>query len=60
MLHNGTQSAFESRTLFIDREAGANMTGVGAMKAAVERRGRASSEERRSKDEEGGMMGKHL
>lgn len=43
-----------------DRESGANMTGVGALRAAVERRGRASGGERRFKDEEGGIVQKHL
>lgn len=36
------------------------MTGVGALRAAVERRGRASGGEQRFKDEEGGMTEKHL
>lgn len=43
-----------------DRESGANMTGVGALRAAVERRGRASGGEQRFKDAEGGMIQKHL
>lgn len=43
-----------------DRESGANMTGVGALRAAVERRGRASGGEQRFKDEEGGLIEKHL
>lgn len=43
-----------------DRESDANMTGVGALRAAVERRGRASGGEQRFKDEEGGMLQKHL
>lgn len=36
------------------------MTGVGALRAAAERRGRASGGEQCFKDEEGGMMQKHL
>lgn len=36
------------------------MTGVGALRAAVERGGRASGEEQRFKDEEGGMLEEHL
>ncbi len=36
------------------------MTGVGALRAAVERRGRASGGDQRFKDEEGGMIEKHL
>lgn len=44
----------------IDRESGGDMTGVGALRAAVERRGRASGGEQRFKDEEGGMVEKHL
>lgn len=43
-----------------DREACANMTGAGALRAAVERRGRAAGGEQPFKDEEGGMMEKHL
>jgi len=36
------------------------MTGVGSLRVAVERRGWASGREKRFKDEEGGMMQKHL
>lgn len=43
-----------------DRESGANMTGFGALREAVERRGRASGGEQRFKDEEGAMVQKHL
>lgn len=43
-----------------DRESGGNMTGFGALRAAVERRGRASGGEQRFKDEEGAMLQKHL
>lgn len=40
----------------IDPESGANMTDVGALRAALGRRGRASGGEQRFKDEEGGMI----
>lgn len=36
------------------------MTGFGALRAAVERRGKALGGEQRFKDEEGGMIEKHL
>lgn len=57
-----TQTANERRAPLStkDRESGANMTGVGALRAAVERRGRAAGGEKRFKDEEGGMVQKHL
>uniref|UniRef100_A0A8C9YZ12 Uncharacterized protein n=1 Tax=Sander lucioperca TaxID=283035 RepID=A0A8C9YZ12_SANLU len=43
-----------------DRDSGANLTGVGALRAAVERRGRASGGEKRFKDEEGEHIQKHI
>ena len=59
--HHPTPAANERRAPLStkDRESGASMTGVGAWRAAVERRGRASGGEQRFKDEEGGMLQTH-